>query len=66
MATRGMLFSRFEVGIDGQSLSARAWGEPLSVEKHQPIVEVKGATYTGLHVGREADGTWTAQCVVDV
>ncbi len=65
MATRGMLFGRFEVHTENGILRAKAWGEPVDREKHQPAVEVKGATYTGLHVGRDANG-WVAQCVVDV
>lgn len=66
MATRGVLFGRFEVQIDGGSLTAKAWGEPLDRERHQPAVEVKGATYTALSVARRDDGSWIAQCVVDV
>ena len=66
MATRRMLFSRFEVSIDGQDLEATAWGEAVEVARHQPAVEIKGATYTELAVRREADGRWLAQCVVDV
>lgn len=66
MATRRMLFARFEVRIDGQRLHGRAWGEPLDVARHGPAVEVKGATYTALRVAREAGGRWVAQCVVDV
>jgi SHS2 domain-containing protein len=66
MATRRFLFSRFEVALDGDTLHATAWGEPVDVAKHQPAVEVKGATFTELQVRREPDGTWVAQCVVDV
>lgn len=66
MATRRMLFTRFEVRIDGRQLHARAWGEPLDVARHGPAVEVKGATYTALRVAQEAGGEWVAQCVVDV
>lgn len=67
MATRNMLFGRFEVTIgDGCSVRAAAWGEAVDVERHRPAVEVKGATYTALKVEQRADGTWTAQCVVDV
>ncbi len=66
MATRNMLFKRFEVGSSNHSLHAKAWGEKVDIEKHEPAVEVKGATYTALHVGRSTDGTWVAQCVVDV
>jgi tRNA nucleotidyltransferase (CCA-adding enzyme) len=66
MATRRMLFSRFRVAIAGHKLTGEAWGESVDIAKHQPAVEVKGATYTGLRVCQEADGDWVAQCVVDV
>jgi protein archease len=66
MATRRLLFSRFEVHIDGHRLHAQAWGEPIDVTRHQPAVEVKGATLTCIRVGQEAGGDWVAQCVVDV
>lgn len=66
MATRRMLFSRFEVALEGDRLHAKAWGEAVDVAKHQPAVEVKGATLTELRVRQDPDGTWIAQCVVDV
>jgi len=66
MAIRHMLFSRFEVKIDGQNLRGTAWGEYVDVARHQPAVEVKGATYTALNVGQRPDGAWVAQCIVDV
>jgi tRNA nucleotidyltransferase (CCA-adding enzyme) len=66
MATRGMLFSRFRVRIEGSRLEATARGEPLDVGRHRPAVEAKGATYTELRVARGDDGAWVAQCVVDV
>jgi len=66
MATRKMLFSRFRVAFDGHSLIGEVWGEPVDIGKHQPAVEVKGATYTGLRVRQESEGEWIAQCVVDV
>lgn len=66
MATRKMLFGRFAVHIEGGRLHAKAWGEPTEVSKHQPAVEVKGATYTELHVTHDARSVWLAQCVVDV
>ena len=65
MATRKMLFSRYEVRIDGNKLFGKAWGEPIDVERHQPAVEVKGATFTALKVSRDQD-CWIAQCIVDV
>lgn len=66
MATRNMLFSRFEVRLEGGRLAAQAWGETLERARHRPAVEVKGATYTALKVASEPDGSWVAQCVVDV
>ncbi len=66
MATRNMLFSRFEVHLAGDRLSAQVWGEELDASRHHPAVEVKGATYTALKVSHQADGSWLAQCVVDV
>jgi tRNA nucleotidyltransferase (CCA-adding enzyme) len=66
MATRHMLFSRFEVHIDGPRLTARAWGEPVDRARHQPAVEVKGATYTALRVAAVPERGWVAQLVVDV
>lgn len=65
MATRRMLFRRFAVRLDGCTLHAEAWGEPLAQQRHHPAVEVKGATYTSLRVAPQADG-WLAQTVVDV
>ena len=66
MATRKMLFSRFDVHFDNHALRATAWGEPVEIARHQPAVEVKGATYTALSVKRDEQGGWIAQCVVDV
>jgi tRNA nucleotidyltransferase (CCA-adding enzyme) len=66
MAARHMLFGRFAVRLDGHRLHATAWGEPLDPSRHQPAVEIKGATYTELKVGRDETGQWLAQCVVDV
>lgn len=66
MDVRGMLFSRFELRIEPGRLTGRAWGEPVDVDRHQPAVEVKGATVTELRVDRDPDGAWCAQCVVDV
>ena len=48
------LVPQFELVRD----AARAFG--------LPAVEVKGATMTGLRVAQERDGSWVAECVVDV
>jgi SHS2 domain-containing protein len=66
MGTRKMLFSRFTARIEAGRVEGAGWGEAVDLARHQPTVEVKGATYTALHVGQEADGLWHARCVVDV
>ena len=66
MGTRRMLWSRFTVHIEECHLRATAWGEKTEVARHQPTVEVKGATYTDLSVRHDETGVWLAQCVVDV
>ncbi len=66
MATRNMLFSKFEVHIEDGKLKAKMWGEKIDHERHKPTVEIKGATYSGLKVSQDKNGTWIAQCVVDI
>jgi tRNA nucleotidyltransferase (CCA-adding enzyme) len=66
MATRNMLFSRFQVVLRPGKLEGHAWGEPVDVNRHEPAVEIKGATYTALKVAERPEGGWVAQCVVDV
>lgn len=66
MTTRSMLFGGFAVSIDGLALSAKVKGERVDRNRHDPVVEPKGATFTELRVERETDGGWVAQCVVDV
>jgi tRNA nucleotidyltransferase (CCA-adding enzyme) len=65
MSTRAMLFGDFVVQISDGELRATAWGETVDLERHEPAVEVKGATLTALHV-RSTPAGWRAQCVVDV
>jgi tRNA nucleotidyltransferase (CCA-adding enzyme) len=66
MATMKVLFSRFDVDIASGHLHACAWGEKIDRLKHQPAVEIKGATYTTLSVHQDEQGNWHAQTVVDV
>jgi len=66
MATRSMLFSDWQVTIVDRVLEAVVKGERVDRIRHEPVVEVKGATYTSLSVGRDSAGTWHGQCVVDV
>jgi tRNA nucleotidyltransferase (CCA-adding enzyme) len=60
-----MLFAEFELTLADHRLQARALGEPLERARHEPAVEVKGATYTALRIA-PTDGGWVAQAVVDV
>ena len=66
MATRRMLFRDFSITLEGERLQATARGESVDVARHQPAAEPKGATFTALQVYEDADGTWHAQCVIDV
>lgn len=65
MATRRMLFSDFTVELAGTALHAVGRGESVDVVRHQPAVEPKGATLTGLRVAA-IPGGFLAQCVIDV
>lgn len=65
MASRHMLFASFQATVNGDHLHARICGEKIDRQRHQPVVEIKGATYTQLRVIEEP-GHCVAQCVVDV
>ena len=65
MSVRSMLFGDFTVEMTDGELHATARGEPVDLRRHEPAVEIKGATLTALRVAPVAGG-WRAQCVVDV
>lgn len=66
MATHRALFRDFHVVIDGPELRGQLRGEPVDRARHEPSVELKGATLTELKVAQEPNGRWLAQCIVDV
>ncbi len=66
MASRRMLFSRFQVTLANGGLRGMGWGEPVDPPRHRPAVEIKGATYSELRVWQDETGAWHARCVVDV
>ena len=66
MATRSMLFGAWRVTLHDRVLEAVVRGERVDRARHEPVVEVKGATYTALSVSRDSTGTWHGQCIVDV
>ena len=66
MAVQGLLFKLYQVAINDGKLTAIAFGEAVDRQKHEPAVEIKGATFTELRVYQQPNGTWVAQCIVDV
>jgi SHS2 domain-containing protein len=60
-----LLLGRFETHVEGDSLAARCWGEPLDRERHHLLNEVKAITYHGLRVEQTEDG-WLAEVIVDI
>lgn len=66
MGTRNMLFTDFHVKLNDGLLTAEVAGEAVDIARHEPAVEIKGATYTELKVFMDRDGRWVAQCIVDV
>ena len=63
-----MSFSRFEVKIykdDIYRLEGTASGEKFDQKKHKAKLEVKGASYSGLKIGKKDEKVFI-QCIVDV
>ena len=71
MSAHRMVYGRISAavtpGSDGvpARLSARLAGEPIDLDRHEPTVEPKGASFT-LAVVEQQEDEWVAQCVVDV
>jgi len=63
--TERVVFSEFRVHIKDYNLKALALGERFDPKRHEPSVEVKGATYSMLKVEKK-NHQFMAQCVVDV
>lgn len=63
--TKQMLFSQFHIEIKDLQLKAILKGEIIDRNKHRPVVDVKGATFTELKVQQQNE-LWFAQCVLDV
>lgn len=64
MKSSRMLFSRFEVWLDGTRLTAHAWGESINPERHELRLQVKGARADTPRVARHGEG-WMAQAIMD-
>ena len=52
MDSESVVFNSFDVTIDGDGVSCRAYGEPLDVRKHHAKAEIKAVTYHMLSVDR--------------
>ncbi len=61
-----LVFNRFEVDeINDNRIVARAKGETLDLERHNPKLMVKAVTRHMLQVA-ESDGVWQARVILDI
>lgn len=65
-SVRKMVFAHARAQITEGHLDGQVWGEAIDRSRHALAVEPKGATLTELKAERAGDGSWVAQCVVDV
>jgi len=65
MDTEGLVFSVFEVRIEGAALQATLRGESFNPEVHPRKSDVKAVTYHHLEVATHGDG-WEARVILDV
>ena len=64
MMLRRMVFGRFLVRIDGNHLSARAWGERVDHLQHGDTALVRDCDLSEIHVGHDTrTDCWRAECV---
>lgn len=66
MSVNKLLFHDYRVELLDHKLRGIAWGETVDTLRHQPVVEIKGATYTELVVRQLKNDAWVAQTVIDV
>jgi SHS2 domain-containing protein len=52
----GLVFSGADIHIEGRHLSATLDGEPFDRRRHAMGTEVKGVSYSGLAITRDANG----------
>ena len=63
--TDKLLFSKFDLRLHDDQLSAVCRGERVDFSRHQMEHEVKAITYHGLRVEQSAEG-WQAELIVDI
>lgn len=56
-----LVFSRCEASLSGKGISARLTGEPFDPARHRGGREVKGISYSDLHIFKEG-----AECILDI
>lgn len=61
-----LLLAEFDIQIASGQLTATCRGEPMDPSRHEMDHEVKAITYHGLQVAQQADGTWSAEVIVDI
>ncbi|QYZ78249.1 archease [Methanofollis formosanus] len=60
-----VVFSSFEVTIDGTELRVRASGEPFDPARHLGGMEIKGVSYSGLGIVRDGE-QFSSEILFDV
>jgi SHS2 domain-containing protein len=61
-----LVFSRFDVDeISGTRIVARAFGEPLDLDRHNPKLMIKAVTRHMLEVARQ-DGGYQVRVILDI
>ncbi len=63
--TEDVLLSAFDVKLTGNTLEARAAGDPIDSERHGLKTQVKAVTYHMLSI-REENSHWSAEVLFDV
>jgi len=62
----GLVFRRFDIEEAGETrLAARAFGEALDLERHNPQLMIKAVTRHMLEVAHE-DASWRVRVVLDI
>ena len=64
--TEGLVFSRFDVRVEGDVVRGSAWGEPLDEPRHHPSGLIKGVTRHGLEVSQTESGAYRARIIFDM
>jgi SHS2 domain-containing protein len=64
--TEHEFYSRFEVNVEDNRLTATLWGEKIDLERHELRLEVKAVTYGDFYFRKTAEGKWQTRVIIDV